>query len=147
MMKFILICFLVFGFIFNSLLMTQQKNYTNSIGMEFVYIPAGSFMMGTKKPICPKDDPFTEKNEYEDCMNAASHDNVREWCQDRYDNKYYLYSPSVDPISSSGSDRSMRGGTFQSAARSCTSAHRGYDKQSSRYINRGFRIALSPSQL
>ena len=72
-MKFKAICyclviFLVFGFIFNPLLLAQQKTYSNSIGIEFVYIPAGSFMMGTKKPDCPKDDPFTEKNEYEDCM-------------------------------------------------------------------------------
>jgi len=64
--------FLLFGFIFSSLLPAQQKNYTNSIGMKFVYIPTGSFMMGTKRPICPKDDPYTEKNEYEECMKKVA---------------------------------------------------------------------------
>jgi formylglycine-generating enzyme required for sulfatase activity len=47
---------------------------TNSIGMEFVLIPAGSFMMGTKGPNCPKDDPFTERNEYANCMSGVSGD-------------------------------------------------------------------------
>ncbi len=49
----------------------QEKTFSNSIGMEFILIPAGSFMMGTKGPDCshcPKeDDPFTEKNELIDC--------------------------------------------------------------------------------
>ncbi len=45
-----------------------QQTFTNSIGMEFVLVPAGSFMMGTESPNCPNDDPFTEKNEYIHCM-------------------------------------------------------------------------------
>jgi formylglycine-generating enzyme required for sulfatase activity len=52
----------------------QLKTYTNSIGMEFVLIPAGSFMMGTPYPNCPKDDPFTETNEYEECREKVSSD-------------------------------------------------------------------------
>ena len=45
-------------------------DYTNSIGMKFKEIPSGSFVMGTQAPNCPKDNPFTEKNEYEECMNS-----------------------------------------------------------------------------
>jgi len=43
-------------------------DYTNSIGVEFVKVPAGSFVMGSRQPNCPADDPFTERNEHEDCM-------------------------------------------------------------------------------
>jgi len=39
------------------------KNFTNSIGMEFVLIPAGEFMMGTA---CPTDHPFTERDEFQE---------------------------------------------------------------------------------
>ena len=49
---------------------------TNSIGVEFVLIPAGSFQMGTKAPTCPQDDPFTEKNERQDCLNAVRSDEL-----------------------------------------------------------------------
>ncbi len=35
----------------------------NSIGMEFVLIPVGEFLMGTD---CPKDNPFTEKDEFQE---------------------------------------------------------------------------------
>jgi len=52
----------------------QSKTYTNSIGMEFVLIPAGSFRMGTPTPSCPQDDPFTEKNEYQECRNSVDSD-------------------------------------------------------------------------
>ncbi len=47
------------------------KDFTNSIGMKFVEIPAGSYMMGTKAPKCPKDNPFTSQNEYKDCMDKV----------------------------------------------------------------------------
>ncbi len=46
----------------------QSKTFTNSVGMEFVLIPAGEFMMGTKLLDCPEDDPSTEKNERGDCL-------------------------------------------------------------------------------
>ena len=46
---------------------SSSKKITNSLGMTFVKIPEGSFTMGT--PIdCPNDDPFTSKNEYDDCV-------------------------------------------------------------------------------
>ncbi len=40
---------------------------TNTIGMKFVKIPAGIFMMG-KKGNCPKDDPFTSTDERQTCL-------------------------------------------------------------------------------
>lgn len=49
-------------------------DYTNSIGMKFKEIPAGSFTMGTPTPNCPKDDPFTDRNEYQECANSVSRD-------------------------------------------------------------------------
>jgi len=55
-------------------LMLQAETISNSIGMEFVKIPNGSFMMGTKVPNCPKDDPLTEKNEREDCTENITRD-------------------------------------------------------------------------
>lgn len=55
-------------------LMLNAENITNSIGMEFAKIPAGSFTMGTSVPNCPKDDPFTDRNEYDDCLGSVSKD-------------------------------------------------------------------------
>jgi len=51
-----------------------EPAYKNSIGMEFVLVPAGSFIMGTPPPVCncPQDDPFTGKDEYKECMNACT---------------------------------------------------------------------------
>jgi len=49
----------------------MAKDITNSIGMKFVEIPSGSFMMGTKAPKCPKDNPSTSQNEYDDCMSMS----------------------------------------------------------------------------
>jgi len=46
-------------------------DYTNSIGMKFKDIPAGSFTMGTSTPNCPKDNPFTERNEREECAGSV----------------------------------------------------------------------------
>jgi formylglycine-generating enzyme required for sulfatase activity len=60
---------LLIALLFSSII---SKDFTNSIGMKFKSIPSGSFMMGTKAPKCPKDDPFTEKNENSDCMSSVS---------------------------------------------------------------------------
>lgn len=53
----------------------NAKSFTNSIGMKFVEISSGFFMMGTATKStadCPKDDPFTSKNEYMVCVNNRS---------------------------------------------------------------------------
>lgn len=54
----------------------NAKDFTNTIGMTFIEIPSGSFMMGTKPPKCPKDDPFTSKNEYQDCLSSVRSDEL-----------------------------------------------------------------------
>lgn len=67
MKKIILSTFVASSFLF-------AGDFTNSIGMVFKDIPAGSFMMGTPTPNCPKDNPFTSQNEYKDCMIKFSED-------------------------------------------------------------------------
>jgi formylglycine-generating enzyme required for sulfatase activity len=52
----------------------NAEQITNSVGITFVKIPKGSFTMGTQTPHCPKDDPFTEKNEYDACLESISKD-------------------------------------------------------------------------
>ncbi len=49
----------------------QRSGFTNSIGMEFVKIPAGSFLMGSDTSNCPPDDPFTTRNERQECVNRV----------------------------------------------------------------------------
>jgi len=47
------------------------ESFTNSIGMKFVDIPAGKFIMGTQTDDCPKDNPYTDKNENQECINNS----------------------------------------------------------------------------
>jgi formylglycine-generating enzyme required for sulfatase activity len=44
---------------------------TNSIGMKFVKVPAGSFMMG-KRACQQPDDPFASRSAYDNCMKEGS---------------------------------------------------------------------------
>lgn len=44
-----------------------KADFTNKIGMAFVEIPAGRFVMGYSTE-CPEDNPFTEKQEQRDCL-------------------------------------------------------------------------------
>ncbi len=50
------------------------SEFTDSIGMKFVEIPDGKFMMGiqTDTGDCPKDDPFTAKREDMGCLDKAN---------------------------------------------------------------------------
>lgn len=48
-------------------------SFTNSIGMVFVKVPAGSFTMGTEVN-CPKPDAFTSSAAYDKCI-ASIHEN------------------------------------------------------------------------
>jgi sulfatase modifying factor 1 len=51
----------------------KSEIFTNSIGMKFVKVPAGSFMMGTRACQEP-DDPFASKVAYDNCMNEINND-------------------------------------------------------------------------
>ena len=71
--------------------------------------------------------------------------NVREWCSDWYDSKYYEKSPARNPKGSvSGSRRVMRGGSWFNSAQDCRSAHRDYLRPVSRSYDVGFRLVFVP---
>ena len=56
------------------LLLAQAKTKTNSVGMEFVLVPAGSFTMGTFEPTCAPagtQDNVTEE-QYQECVKLAN---------------------------------------------------------------------------
>ncbi|MBF0397212.1 MAG: SUMF1/EgtB/PvdO family nonheme iron enzyme [Desulfobacterales bacterium] len=70
------------------------------------------------------------------------HGNVYEWCQDIYTD-YFNISTNTDPISideKSGSYRVLRGGGWNSRARSCRSANRRSINPNSKDNNFGFRV-------
>jgi hypothetical protein len=74
------------------------------------------------------------------------HGNVWEWCQDVYDT--YPSSSVTDPTGPiSGSDRVLRGGSYNGVAQSCRSANRSnYDPVERRgYL--GFRLVYTPPKL
>ena len=78
------------------------------------------------------------------------HGNVWEWCQDRYDGKYYASSPERDPSGPSDESinyRVLRGGGWDFIAEYLASGRRynGGDPDYGWYIDRGltgFRVAL-----
>ena len=73
--------------------------------------------------------------------------NVFEWCQDWYDSTYYSVSPSIDPQGpASGSERIVRGGSWNGQANGARSAARGRIRPDFRNNDLGFRIVL-PLQL
>ncbi len=71
--------------------------------------------------------------------------NVWEWCQDWYGD--YPDGAVVDPEGAgTGSGRVIRGGGWDSYARHCRSAYRGYDSPSNRRDYSGFRLVLPVGQ-
>jgi formylglycine-generating enzyme required for sulfatase activity len=68
------VLFMFMLFIRGAFPQSTAEPFTNPMGMEFIKIPAGSFMMGTPDPACPADDPATKVNEYENCMDAVQID-------------------------------------------------------------------------
>jgi formylglycine-generating enzyme required for sulfatase activity len=69
--------------------------------------------------------------------------NVWQWCQDRYDARYYANSPADDATGpAAGSDRVDRGGGWFDAAGHCRSACRDHCGPATRDGNLGFRVCL-----
>jgi len=70
--------------------------------------------------------------------------NIVEWCQDRYDKKYYATSPASNPKGPErGRYRISRGGSWISPGGYCRVAIRSYSRPGSRIVNLGFRVARS----
>jgi formylglycine-generating enzyme required for sulfatase activity len=72
------------------------------------------------------------------------HGNVTEWCSDWYDRDYYSNSPNVDPQGpSSGTDRSLRGGSLLDSAHSLRCIGRDWNNPDNRHLLVGFRVVRS----
>ena len=69
--------------------------------------------------------------------------NVWEWCQDWYDSSYYKNAPSTNPTGpTKGSDRVLRGGSWNINAIYCRSAFRDIITPSGTINFLGLRLAL-----
>jgi formylglycine-generating enzyme required for sulfatase activity len=69
------------------------------------------------------------------------HGNVAEWCQDYFSPTYYQESPAVDPQGpASGTERVVRGGSWNSPASRCRSAARSSEPPDTRRDDLGFRV-------
>jgi formylglycine-generating enzyme required for sulfatase activity len=75
------------------------------------------------------------------------HANVCHWCFDWFGLDFYAKSPVKDPSGpATGSSRVVRGGSWGSAAGSCTTANRNADEPGKRYTYLGFRAHAVPSE-
>ena len=71
------------------------------------------------------------------------HGNVREWCSDWHAADWYKESPKNDPTGpTKGTKRVVRGGSYESVAFACRSAHRNGMDPDSRNRDTGFRVIL-----
>ena len=71
------------------------------------------------------------------------HGNVREWCSDWYDEKYYENAPSSDPMGPpNGQVRVLRGGSWNRESWDCRSASRGWCIPEHTYYFNGFRVVM-----
>ena len=77
--------------------------------------------------------------------------NVWEWCKDLYGSTYYNSSPPANPTGlNTGSERVLRGGSWNSTSDECRASNRAGDDPASttfccgNFYNRGFRVARNP---
>jgi formylglycine-generating enzyme required for sulfatase activity len=70
------------------------------------------------------------------------HGNAWEWCQDNYDPNYYRNSPVKDPPGGTGTERSVRGGSWAWSPEFCRCAFRQFVAPGQRYSDLGFRVLL-----
>jgi formylglycine-generating enzyme required for sulfatase activity len=69
--------------------------------------------------------------------------NVWEWCSDWYAPNYYKDSPKKDPRGpATGTERVLRGGSWQNHGRLCRSACRDRAGVAYRSLNAGFRVVM-----
>jgi formylglycine-generating enzyme required for sulfatase activity len=67
--------------------------------------------------------------------------NVWEWCSDWYGENYYSKSPGTNPRGPySGTDRVLRGGSWNYNARRCRVSHRSLNSPDTRHSFNGFRL-------
>lgn len=70
--------------------------------------------------------------------------NVWEWCSDWYDEKYYINSPNSNPTgASTGSYRSLRGGSWNYGSYNNQVVHRWFNIPNDGFNIFGFRVASS----
>jgi formylglycine-generating enzyme required for sulfatase activity len=75
------------------------------------------------------------------------HGNIREWCYDWYDEKYYSTSRAADPKGpSSGSHRVLRGGCYRYLAKDCRSSLRYRIRSDYSHNTLGFRVGRSSGE-
>ena len=71
--------------------------------------------------------------------------NVHEWCNDWYDSDYYSRSPQENPQGpSSGSDRVLRGGSWDPGVENCRLASRTANNPGTSLRDGGFRLVRIP---
>ena len=74
--------------------------------------------------------------------------NVWEWCQDWYDKEYYAKSSSADPSGPlSGSDRVIRGGSWNKIPYYLRAEYRNYASPDGVDDSLGFRLVLPVQQM
>jgi len=76
------------------------------------------------------------------------HGNVWEWCQDTYDQDYFAYAPTVDPVNLGAwpgepapyRDKVTRGGSMNALAEMCRTSYRFHEPPEFRSADLGFRL-------